>query len=235
MRLAVVIPSLVVLSLAAASAYAQVRGCPAGQAIQGVDFLARTLVCIPVVAPSALNAEIAARTATDALLQKNIDAEAAARAQGNSETLSSANAYTNTKAGGPTITTKSGTALLHLLEGAAGDVPGLAHTITLSTAGVMYYSTDGSLVLGSGGAEDTALVLVEVAVNNTVVHSRSFKLTNNGTPVRGADSWSLAQKVDLAPGTHVINVRAAVLFGSDVFASGVGNIFSGKLTTVLFQ
>src|SRR5438552_561227 len=38
----------VVLTLAAGTTSAQVKGCPAGTAIQGIDFSTRRLVCVPV-------------------------------------------------------------------------------------------------------------------------------------------------------------------------------------------
>ena len=67
-----IIRSLLLFSLAASTAYSQpLRGCPDGQAIQG--FSAGSLICAPVVAPGALNAEIAARQAADQTLQSNIN------------------------------------------------------------------------------------------------------------------------------------------------------------------
>jgi hypothetical protein len=38
----------VVLTLAAETTTAQIKGCPAGTAIQGIDFTTRKLVCVPV-------------------------------------------------------------------------------------------------------------------------------------------------------------------------------------------
>jgi hypothetical protein len=72
-----IIRSLLLCLLAAPTAYAQpLRGCPDGQAIQG--FSAGSLICAPVVAPAALNAEIAARQAADHTLQNNISSGDAA-------------------------------------------------------------------------------------------------------------------------------------------------------------
>lgn len=86
-----IIRSLFLFSLAVPTAYSQVlRGCPDGHAIQGIDFVARSLICVPVVAPGALNAEIAARQAADQTLQNNITA-------GDAAALSTATAYTDTK------------------------------------------------------------------------------------------------------------------------------------------
>jgi hypothetical protein len=86
-----IIRSLILFSLAAPTAYSQVmRGCPAGHAIQGIDFAARSLICVPVVSPEALNAEAAARLAADQTLQGNIT-------NGDTAALSNAKAYTDTK------------------------------------------------------------------------------------------------------------------------------------------
>ena len=72
-----IIRSLLLFSLAAPTAYSQVlRSCPDGQAIQG--FSGGSLICAPMVAPGALNAEIAARQAADQTLQNNIDSGDAA-------------------------------------------------------------------------------------------------------------------------------------------------------------
>src|SRR5688572_28636148 len=69
-----IIRSLILFSLAAPAAYSQaLRGCPDGQAIQEFDFAGRSVMCAPVVAPGALNAEIAARQAADQTLQNNIN------------------------------------------------------------------------------------------------------------------------------------------------------------------
>lgn len=66
-----IIRSLLLFSLTAPTAYSQVlRSCPDGQAIQG--FSAGSLICMPMVAAGALNAEIAARQAADQTLQNNI-------------------------------------------------------------------------------------------------------------------------------------------------------------------
>lgn len=74
-----IIRSLILFSLAAPTAYSQaLRGCPDGHAIQGIDFAARSLICVPVAAPGALNAEIAARQAADQTLQSNINSGDAA-------------------------------------------------------------------------------------------------------------------------------------------------------------
>jgi hypothetical protein len=84
----------------------QVRGCPAGQAIQGVDFAAHTLICIPVGAPAdiaalaarvtALETAVAnehnARLAADNALQANITLEAAARTAADTTLQSNVNA-----------------------------------------------------------------------------------------------------------------------------------------------
>src|SRR5688572_1536566 len=72
-----IIRSLLLLSLAAPTAYSQVlRSCPDGQAVQG--FAAGSLICVPMVAAGALNAEIAARQAADQTLQNNINSGDAA-------------------------------------------------------------------------------------------------------------------------------------------------------------
>src|SRR5688572_3317664 len=69
-----IIRSLILFSLAAPAAYSQtVRGCPDGHAIQEFDLAGRSVVCAPIVAPGALNAEIAARQAADQTLQNNIN------------------------------------------------------------------------------------------------------------------------------------------------------------------
>jgi Right handed beta helix region len=66
-----IIRSIILFSLAAPTAYSQMlRSCPDGQAIQG--FSAGSLVCAPILAPAALNAEIAARQAADQTLQNSI-------------------------------------------------------------------------------------------------------------------------------------------------------------------
>lgn len=71
--------SLILFSLAAPTAYSQVlRGCPDGQAIQEFDVAGRSVICAPLVAPGALNAEIAARQAADQALQSNINSGDAA-------------------------------------------------------------------------------------------------------------------------------------------------------------
>jgi hypothetical protein len=84
----------------------QVRGCPAGQAIQGVDFAAHTLICIPVGAPAeiaALTARVTAletavanehnaRLAADNALQASISSEAAVRAAADTTLQSNVNA-----------------------------------------------------------------------------------------------------------------------------------------------
>jgi hypothetical protein len=72
-----IIRSIILFSLAAPTAYSQpLRACPDGQAIQGIS--ARELVCAPIVATGALNAEIAARQAADQTLQSNISSGDAA-------------------------------------------------------------------------------------------------------------------------------------------------------------
>lgn len=66
-----IIRFIILFSLAAPIAHSQpLRGCPDGQAIQG--FSAGSVICAPILAPGALDAEIAARQAGDQTLQSNI-------------------------------------------------------------------------------------------------------------------------------------------------------------------
>jgi hypothetical protein len=46
--------SAALLAIAADTAIAEVRGCPAGTALQGIDFSARKVICTPVVGAGAL-------------------------------------------------------------------------------------------------------------------------------------------------------------------------------------
>jgi len=106
------------LALAAQTAYAEDRDgqfaqsrCPAGQAIQGVDFATRTLICIPVggsadIAPllarlTALESDAAnernARLAADNALQASIGSETAARAAADTTLQSNINAEAITR------------------------------------------------------------------------------------------------------------------------------------------
>jgi hypothetical protein len=84
-----IVRSLLLFSLAAPTAYSQVlRSCPDGQALQG--FSAGSLICAPISAPGALNAEIAARQAADQSLQNNINS-------GDAAAVSDAKNYTDAR------------------------------------------------------------------------------------------------------------------------------------------
>src|SRR5467141_1459033 len=68
------------IALTSQTAGAQViRGCPAGQAIQGIDFSRHALICVPIPAAVDLPGEAAARSAADAALQTNLNSEASSR------------------------------------------------------------------------------------------------------------------------------------------------------------
>jgi len=145
------------LALAAQTAYAEDRDgqsqfrCPAGQAIQGVDFATHTLICIPVVASAdiaallarltALETEAAnernARLAADNALQANISSEAAARAAADTTLQSNVNAEAAARQAADTTlqSTINAEAITRIAEDGATLASAKAYTDTKVAAG----------------------------------------------------------------------------------------------------
>lgn len=229
------------LALAAQTAYAedrdgqpQVFRCPAGQAIQGVDFATRTLICIPVGAPAdiaalvarvtALESEVAnernARLAADTTLQSNLNAEAITRIAEDGATLASAKAYTDTKvaAGG------GGGALSFLQPYISLDVNPING---VNGPHIIFSGANVHVRSGSGSTDDNSTLtgLGNLIVGYDEQQTEAVSRTGSHNLIVGGQH-SFTKHGGLAAGA------ANTLDGVSAFAAGVRNIASGDFSSV---
>src|SRR5688572_6724185 len=156
-----IIRVLILFSLTAPTAYSQaVRGCPDGQAIQEFDFAGRSVICAPVVAPGALNAESAARQAADLTLQNNINS-------GDAAAVSAAKNYTDTKFAETgfvkvlTVTCSEGKSISGAIAGEDGKQPLVLDVQGNCSEHVQIKRDDVTLQGNAGGATITGSVTID--------------------------------------------------------------------------
>jgi hypothetical protein len=217
-----IIRSLILFSLAAPAAYSQVmRGCPAGHAIQGIDFAGRSLICVPVVSPEALNAEAAARLAAD---------DAA---------LSNAKAYTDTKLAEAdavkviTVNCNEGKTIGGILAGEGTKQPLVlrlqgtcAEHVNIGRDDVTL-EDDGSTIAGSVTIDGAQRVVVDgltitnpIGTGVTITNGGSATLQNNDISNNAAYGVFLRNaSVAVVNNNKMINNG---ITGTDVDASGIG-------------
>ena len=214
--------------------FAQSR-CPAGQAIQGVDFATRTLICIPVGGSADIAAllarvtalesdaanERAARLAADTTLQSNINAEAITRIAEDGATLASAKAYTDTKVaeGGG-----GGGALSFLQPYISLDVNPING---VNGPHIIFSGANVHVRSGSGSTDDnnTLTGLGNLIVGYDEQQTEAVSRTGSHNLIVGGQH-SFTRYGGLAAGA------ANTLDGVSAFAAGVRNVASGDFSSV---
>jgi hypothetical protein len=138
-----------------------------------------------------------------------------------------------------------GTAGLNATTTTLTIVPGLTTTFIVPASSTLYLSSDGGIAPTT--ATDGATVVVDVVfvIDNQLTANAGFQrvlatnrnITNNGvTTSVGIVYWSMAQNVDLSPGTHTIAVAAALSAQNanpTVPISATAATVSGNNTSVL--
>ena len=227
--------------------FAQFR-CPAGQAIQGVDFATRTLICIPVVASAdiaallarltALESEAAnernARLAADNALQANISSEAVARAAAYTTLQSNINAEAITRIAedGTTFASAKAYTDTKVAEGGGGGgaLSFLQPYISLdvnpingvSGPHIIFSGANVHVRSGSGSTDDnnTLTGLGNLIVGYDEQQTEAVSRTGSHNLIVGGQH-SFTRHGGLAAGA------ANTLDGVSAFAAGVRNIASG--------
>ena len=247
------------LALAAQTAYADDRDgqfaqfrCPAGQAIQGVDFATRTLICIPVVASAdiaallarltALESEAAnernARLAADNALQANISSEAVARAAAYTTLQSNINAEAITRIAEDGTTLASAKAYTDTKVAAGGGGGALAFLqpyVSLDVnpingvngPHIIFSGANVHVRSGSGSTDDnnTLSGLGNLIVGYNEQQTTAVSRTGSHNLIVGGQH-SFTKHGGLAAGA------ANTLDGVSAFVAGVRNVASGDFSSV---
>ena len=242
------------LALAAQTAYAEDRDgqfaqsrCPAGQAIQGVDFATRTLICIPVggsadIAPllarlTALESDAAnernARLAADNALQASIGSETAARAAADTTLQSNINAEAITRIAedGTTLASAKAYTDTKVAEGGGGGAlsflqPYISLDVNpingVSGPHIIFSGANVHVRSGSGSTDDsnTLTGLGNLIVGYDEQQTEAVSRTGSHNLIVGGQH-SFTRHGGLAAGA------ANTLDGVSAFAAGVRNIASG--------
>ena len=111
-------------------------------------------------------------------------------------------------------------------------VPGLSLTADVPAGAVVYVATDGGVAMsGTGRAHVEVAIFVDGA--RTQGGLRRMSVAEATTDV---DTWAISLSLELAPGTHTVDVRARhAVGGSVVVAGGAGNALRGELTGMLLK
>jgi len=246
------------LALAAQTAYAEDRDgqfaqsrCPAGQAIQGVDFATRTLICIPVggsadIAPllarlTALESDAAnernARLAADNALQASIGSETAARAAADTTLQSNINAEAITRIAedGTTLASAKAYTDTKVAAGGGGALSFLQPYISLdvnsingvSGPHIIFSGANVHVRSGSGSTDDnnTLTGLGNLFVGYNEQRTEDVSRTGSHNLIVGGQH-SFTQHGGLAAGA------ANTLDGVSAFAAGVRNVASGDFSSI---
>ncbi|HZF22680.1 MAG TPA: hypothetical protein VE030_04335 [Burkholderiales bacterium] len=230
----------------------QVRGCPAGQAIQGVDFAAHTLICIPVGASAeiaALTARVTAlesavanernaRLAADNALQASISSEAAARAAADTTLQSNLNAEAITRIaedGATLASAKAYTDTKVAAGGGGGALSFLQPYISLDVnpingvngPHIIFSGANVHVRSGSGSTHDnnTLTGLGNLIVGYDEQQTEAVSRTGSHNLIVGGQH-SFTKHGGLAAGA------ANTLDGVSAFAAGVRNVASGNFSSV---
>ena len=246
------------MALAAQTAYAEDRDgqfaqsrCPAGQAIQGVDFATRTLICIPVggsadIAPllarlTALESDAAnernARLAADNALQASIGSETAARAAADTTLQSNINAEAITRIAedGTTLASAKAYTDTKVAAGGGGALSFLQPYISLdvnsingvSGPHIIFSGANVHVRSGSGSTDDnnTLTGLGNLIVGYDEQQTEAVSRTGSHNLIVGGQH-SFTRHGGLAAGA------ANTLDGVSAFAAGVRNVASGDFSSV---
>ncbi|PYT37370.1 MAG: hypothetical protein DMG45_26010 [Acidobacteria bacterium] len=246
------------MALAAQTAYAEDRDgqfaqsrCPAGQAIQGVDFATRTLICIPVggsadIAPllarlTALESDAAnernARLAADNALQASIGSETAARAAADTTLQSNINAEAITRIAedGTTLASAKAYTDTKVAAGGGGALSFLQPYISLdvnsingvSGPHIIFSGANVHVRSGSGSTDDnnTPTGLGNLFVGYDEQQTEAVSRTGSHNLIVGGQH-SFTRYGGLAAGA------ANTLDGVSAFAAGVRNVASGDFSSV---
>ena len=247
------------LALAAQTAYAQnwddqpqIRSCPAGQAIQGVNLTTHTLICIPVggsadiaallARVTALESEAAnernARLAADNALQANLSSEAAARAAADTTLQGNINAEAITRIAedGTTLASAKAYTDTKVAEGGGGGALGfLQPYISLEVnpingvngPHIIFSGANVHVRSGSGRTDDnnTPTGLGNLIVGYDEQQTEAVSRTGSHNLIVGGQH-SFTKYGGLAAGA------ANTLDGVSAFAAGVRNVASGDFSSV---
>ena len=202
-----VLRSLILFSLAAPTAYSQaVRGCPDGQAIQEFDFAGRAVVCAPLVAPAALNAEIAARQAADQTLQNNISS-------GDAATVLEAKNYTDTKLAEAgfvkvlAVNCSEGKSIGGAIAGEDGRQPLVLDVQGNCSEHVRIKRDDVTLQGSGGGASITGSVTIDTGRRALIAGLTVTNATGDGVTVVNGGSATIRGSNIVDNGGYGVSVR----------------------------
>ena len=227
-------------ALAAPTAYSQaLRACPDGHAIREFDVAGRSVVCAPVVAPGALNAEIAARQAADQTLQNNINS-------GDAGAVLEAKNYTDRKFAETgfvkllTVNCSEGKSIGGAIAGEGGKQP-LVLDVQGNCSEHVRIERDDVTLQGNGGAASiTGSVTIDTGRRALIADLTVTNATGDGVTVVNGGSATIRGSTIADNGGYGVSVRngSFVLAEDSVLsrngrtnAEGSG-IFAGTGSTV---
>jgi len=111
-------------------------------------------------------------------------------------------------------------------------IPGLSLSLTVPANAVVYVATDGGVAM-SGFGKGSAEVAIFVDGARTLGGLRRLSVAEATTDL---DTWAMSLSLQLTPGSHTVEVRAAHGSGGSVMVSGPSSsLLQGELTVLILN
>src|ERR1700730_17832738 len=119
-------------------------------------------------------------------------------------------------------------------------IPGLAQTINVPVAGLVYVACDGGLSINSSSPTSFSITEIALFIDGAPTLNgadRRIIVSNSAALVNQIGNWSFSQFADLAPGSHTFQIMAAGTgIGVSATVSGDTNsLLQGELTIIIVK